>query len=396
MSFWGFRPAAIAAATATLCIIGSATAGAQFTPRGEWNSATTYILDDVVVSRGSTYRALRQSRNKRPGRTDPTTALDWEELAAGFNALGAWASNKYYHPNDVVIHGGSAWVSLLTSLNVPPHLPTSSTFWLKLVPGLAAKGPWLSATAYATDDVVTRAGQTWRAKRGSTGVTPGTSAADWEILAAKGAKGADGATGPQGPAGTAGPVGLIGPQGPAGPAGPQGATGPAGPAGPQGATGPAGPAGPQGATGPQGPSGIVAVYTFSGPVGSITGNVEEFVFAGGTVQVTIASGQKMLANGSVALAPSASSGSTSYHVNFCYQNPGAGMPPGPITPFGSSGQSQQYTSPTGSFGRRSHAVSNVAIGLVAGEYTVGICVRANGTGDITNNEDSLGWVIVSN
>jgi hypothetical protein len=117
--------------------------------KGAWVATKAYVLDDLVTSRGSTWRAKRANTNKIPGQTLPTsTAPDWEVFAAGFNPLGAWSGVKTYQPNDLVNSLGS----------------------------------------------------TWRAKRTSTNVTP-VAGADWQQLAAKGAAGATGATGATGPAG---------------------------------------------------------------------------------------------------------------------------------------------------------------------------------------------------
>jgi len=83
--------------------------------------------------------------------------------------------------------------------------------------GLSPRGLWASATSYLSNDLVTYAGSTWRAKLNNKAKTPATNAAVWEKFAAKGATGAQGLTGVQGPPGE---QGLQGPQGPQGPAGP--------------------------------------------------------------------------------------------------------------------------------------------------------------------------------
>jgi hypothetical protein len=152
---------------------------AALTTRGAWSASVNYVLDDVVTSRGSSWRALRASKGKLPGQTSPSTAADWETLAAGFNPLGAWISSATYQPND------------LTSFQ----------------------------------------GATWRAKRTNFAKTPATSPLDWDQLAARGAKGntgADGANGAQGPIGATGargPRGLQGDIGDTGPRGPRGLAG---------------------------------------------------------------------------------------------------------------------------------------------------------------------------
>jgi hypothetical protein len=153
------------------------------TPQGAWSPAKSYVKDDLVTSRGSTWRAKRNSKGKVPGSTKPSTAADWEEFAAGFNPSGAWKGSETYHANDLVVHLGA----------------------------------------------------TWRAKRTSKNKAPNGSPVDWEQLAAKGDNGEKGNAGDKGDKGDKGDPGNTGPTGPAGATG---ATGPTGANGPQGPAGP--------------------------------------------------------------------------------------------------------------------------------------------------------------
>jgi len=327
-------------------IISAASGGAAvaLTPRGAWDATVTYRLDDVVTSRGSTYRALRMSTGKIPGRTAPTTALDWEELTAGFNVLGQWSATTKYDPNDVVSHGGSAWVALLTSLNRQPHLPGSATYWRKLVPGLSFKGAWSAASAYVTDEVVTSAGATWRAKRSNTNKAPNISPQDWQLLAAKGETGAVGAQGPQG---------ATGPQGPAGAQGPTGAQGEPGSAG------------APGATGPQGPAGASLQWVMSTAIGSGSGGLLLY----NTVTITA---DQYLVLSTVQYGGGALATNTPTTATACYQKSDASV----ATNFGARPYSQLHT-PTGIIGAYSFTGTvELAVGKpgVAGTYKVGICL----------------------
>lgn len=163
----------------------SAAATTTLTPRGEWSASTVYHIDDLVISRGSTWRAIVANKGRVPGQTAPSTAAYWELFAGGFDPLGAWISTTKYQPDDLVTYLGSTWRAKLTNLNRQPN----------------------------------------------------THPALWEQLAAKGDKGATGATGPMGA------TGATGPQGATGATGPQGATGAQGPQGNTGATGLQGPKG---------------------------------------------------------------------------------------------------------------------------------------------------------
>jgi hypothetical protein len=153
------------------------------TPQGEWSPTTKYFVDDLVTSRGSTWRAKQTNKNKVPGSTQPSTEAYWEEFAAGFNPLGPWDAATKYHRNDLVTHQGSTWRATRTGLNRVPSLKPA--FWEKL------------------------------AVRGN-----------------KGATGETGAQGPKGDTGNTGPQGLPGIQGIQGIQGDQGEQGLQGPPGP--------------------------------------------------------------------------------------------------------------------------------------------------------------------
>ena len=179
-------PGAKAQPVSTAADPASEVAPASVTPRGVWSPTVRYLRDDIVTSRGSTWRAKRVNLGKVPGSTSPSSSRFWEPFAVGFNWLGRWSATTTYHRNDLVFHLGSTWRAIRTSLNTAPGLPPNN----------------------------------------------------WQRFADKGARGATG------PAGATGPKGATGATGPAGAPGATGATGPAGATGATGAQGPQGPAGP--------------------------------------------------------------------------------------------------------------------------------------------------------
>jgi hypothetical protein len=201
------------------------------TPRGEWDPETAYVVDDIVTSRGSTWRAKRANRNKVPGQTLPTTRNDWEPVAFGLNPTGAWSSNSRYHPGDLVTDDGSTWRAKRTNINRPPVRNT----------------------------------------------------ADWELLAAKGYAGPEG---PRGPQGQRGETGAQGPQGP------QGTQGPLGPQGQRGLQGPLGFTGPQGPQGPAGPN-VIADGTVALPSIRFASDLETGVFSPSAGKIALATGGQL-------------------------------------------------------------------------------------------------------
>jgi hypothetical protein len=129
--------------------VGNLAAARELTAKGAWKASVRYAKDDLVTSRGSTWRSKHDNnKGNEPGSTQPNTAGDWELFAGGLNPSGAWRGSKMYHENDLATH----------------------------------------------------LGETWRAKRTSKGKTP-AGGADWEKFAAAGGDGAQGPQGIQGPPG---------------------------------------------------------------------------------------------------------------------------------------------------------------------------------------------------
>jgi hypothetical protein len=126
----------------------TAVANPDLAAKGAWDAGTAYAVDDIVLARGSTWRAIKANTGRVPGSTSPNNGKYWELLARGFNPTGAWSS----------------------------------------------------ATQYQPDDLATSNGSTWRAKKTNTNIAP-VAGNTWEQMAAAGAAGATGATGATGPAG---------------------------------------------------------------------------------------------------------------------------------------------------------------------------------------------------
>jgi hypothetical protein len=181
MSLW---PAFTSEAPAQTIAGSSATASpAALTPRGAWLPGATYVKDDLVSARGSTWRAERTSTDKVPGQTQPSTAVYWELFAGGFNPVGAWISSTTYQPDDLVTFQGSAWRAKATNANRAPN--THSTLWEQFA-GKGDQGATGAKGATGAAGVAGTPGGT--GATGATGATGGTGAT--------GAKGDTGDTGP--------------------------------------------------------------------------------------------------------------------------------------------------------------------------------------------------------
>jgi hypothetical protein len=177
--------------------------------------------------------------------------------------------------------------------------------------GLRPRGAWSATNKYYENDLVTRVGSSWRAKRLATGLVnlnknPQLVANSlyWEKFAARGARGPAGAAGPQGLQGPAGPAGAAGSDGAVGPQGPAGADGGIGPQGPAGADGVDGAGGPQGPAGATGPAGANGVSNYLQVVGVATADDET---TPKTATATCPGGRSVLGGGYVLSAVSSQS-----------------------------------------------------------------------------------------
>lgn len=177
------------------------TNGTSFTYRGTWSSATTYVVNDVVTSSGSSYIATAVNTNLTPA-SNPGS---WSVLAAqgstgtsgtSFTYKGTWSSATTYTARDVVTYNGSSYVAIASGSNKTPDTQTS--FWSLMAAagiGFTYRSAWSSATTYAVNDVVTYNGSSYVALLAGSNQNPVTATTYWSVLAAQGSAGTNGTNG---------------------------------------------------------------------------------------------------------------------------------------------------------------------------------------------------------
>lgn len=193
-----------------------------------------------------------------------------EAGVANINPKGTWDDAAVYSMNDTVVYEGNGYISKIdNNKGVIPG--TDESFWV-LFATQGAQGP--VGPAGPTGPVGPQGPQGIQGIQGIQGV-PGPTGPQGLTgdKGEQGEPGLDGEIGPVGPIGPTGEPGPVGPKGDIGPQGPVGEAGPVGPQGPQGIQGPAGEkgekgdTGPKGATGDRGPEGPQGVQGLTGPAG---------------------------------------------------------------------------------------------------------------------------------
>ena len=162
--------------------------------------------------------------------------------------------------------------------------------------------------------------------------------------------------------------------------------GPAGKAGKNGANGLNGAPGAAGAPGAKGSDGFQQIGSFGGDVGTIPGDVDAFVFAGPTTQVTTGATQGLTASGSASLGATAP---VTVDVGICKQL----APTGPITVLAADQDLFQVIELTTN--KTSYGISQTAA-PGAGTWNVGMCVLDNSAQAVDHTDFSEGYAFVTN
>ena len=180
------------------------------------------------------------------GPTGPTSTVAGPTGSTGptgANWQGPWSSFTSYAVGDAVSWLGGSYIATVANSGHDPTVYTG--YWGVLAAkgtdgaaGINWRGTWLAGTAYATNDAVYDAGQSYVATSASTSKEPIYYPGLWSLMAAQGGTGPTGPTGPTSTvAGPTGPTSTVaGPTGPTstvpGPTGPTSTV--AGPTGPSG------------------------------------------------------------------------------------------------------------------------------------------------------------------
>jgi len=80
----------------------------KFVWKGDWATTTTYVVDDVVKHGGSAY-VCKTNHTSGTFATD-LAATKWEEMVGGTDWKGAHANSTAYKVNDLVKHGASVFI----------------------------------------------------------------------------------------------------------------------------------------------------------------------------------------------------------------------------------------------------------------------------------------------
>jgi len=89
----------------------------RFNLRGEWSSTLAYLIDDIIIYKNRTYRCRVAHTN-----SVPPNATNWEPLVTTFDDMGIWNSATAYVVGDIVTVDGN----LVANASHPRNFSTAT------------------------------------------------------------------------------------------------------------------------------------------------------------------------------------------------------------------------------------------------------------------------------
>ena len=114
----------------------------RYNVRGDWDSSTSYYVDDIVLRLSNTYRCISDNSNADP----LTNAANWEQIGSLTLDKGEWNSGTTYYTNNIVTVTSSYlydrhynWQDvdsyIFTGITTVGISPTTDSNWHKICSG---------------------------------------------------------------------------------------------------------------------------------------------------------------------------------------------------------------------------------------------------------------------
>jgi hypothetical protein len=161
-------------------------------PSAVWNSATNYVPGSLVAYGANLYQAVGNNTNQTPTNTTGTlNSTYWSLFTTSIRSMGEWTTASTYYINDVVSHGGNTYVCTVRHASVVFATDLAASKWTKFNSGIRARGNWATGVSYLVNDVITTGtGSAYIALLDHTSTSSfndDLTAGDWFLLAAGGA-----------------------------------------------------------------------------------------------------------------------------------------------------------------------------------------------------------------
>ena len=136
----------------------------KFKWRGDWQTSTGYVIDDIVKYGGNTYVCIANHtspNNENIFYTSPATyTTNWQLHGESFYYKGAYANSTWYKLNDLVSYGGKQY--RVTTAHTSSSAVLDQSKFEQYSDGITFRGDYASSTQYRLNDLVKYGGRTYR------------------------------------------------------------------------------------------------------------------------------------------------------------------------------------------------------------------------------------------
>ena len=141
----------------------------RYTWRGNWSgSSVSYIKDDVVYYRGSSWVCIRahtsavfdDAQTYIPS-GETLVAPAWVKMVDGREFLGQWTNSVRYEPGVLVVTGGNVYLCISSHVS-STNFNSDSIKWEVFAVGHNFRNTWTVATRYKVGDVIRYNGYTYQ------------------------------------------------------------------------------------------------------------------------------------------------------------------------------------------------------------------------------------------
>jgi hypothetical protein len=133
----------------------------KFKWRGDWNTSTAYLIDDIVKYGGNTYVVISNHTSQSTDEAFYTdlAASKYQLHTEGLFFKGNWTGNIFYKLNDLVKYGAFHYRCILQ--HTPGNDFAIGSNWQVFTEGLQWEDSYSASTTYQDGDVVTYGGYTY-------------------------------------------------------------------------------------------------------------------------------------------------------------------------------------------------------------------------------------------
>ena len=131
----------------------------KFKWRGDWQTSTAYVVDDIIKYGGNTYVVVTNHTSQASSANFYTdlSAAKYQLHTEGLFFKGDWAASTHYKLNDLVSYGGKQF--RCTTAHTSSSAVLDQSKFEQYTDGITFRGDYAADTQYRISDIVKYGGR---------------------------------------------------------------------------------------------------------------------------------------------------------------------------------------------------------------------------------------------